>query len=153
MSETILSPEDQMMQWITAKWITKPIAVISDLGIADLLGDGPLSVDFLAQKTNTHAPSLYRLLRALATVGIFVETENQVFDLTPLGRCLRSDALGPLAQMFLSDWHDKVWRGLHHTVRTGKPGFDHAFGKPVFEWMEENPEARSILDQCRALPD
>ena len=54
MSEQMLAPEDQMMQWITSKWITKPIYVISELGIADLLLDGPLSVDFLAEKTDTH---------------------------------------------------------------------------------------------------
>lgn len=151
MTEQMLAPEDQMMQWITSKWITKPIHVISELGIADLLCDGPLSVDFLAEKTDTHAPTLYRLLRALSSVGIFVETDDRVFDLTPLAQCLLSDAMRPIAQMFLSDWHDKAWSGLNYTVRTGKPGFDHTFGKPAFEWMEENPEERAILDQGQGL--
>ena len=121
MTEQMLAPEDQMMQWITSKWITKPIYVISELGIADLLRDGPLSVDFLAEKTDTHAPTLYRLLRALSSVGIFVETDDRVFDLTPLAQCLLSDAMRPIAQMFLSDWHDKAWNGLSYTIRTGKP--------------------------------
>ena len=151
MSEQMLAPEDQMMQWITSKWITKPIHVISELGIADLLRDGPLSVDSLAEKTDTHAPTLYRLLRALSSVGIFVETDDRVFDLTSLAQCLLSDAMRPMAQMFLSDWHDKAWNGLNYTVRTGKPGFDHTFGKPAFEWMEENPEERAILDQGQGL--
>ena len=151
MPDQILSPEDQMMQWITSKWITKPIHVISELGIADLLREGSLSVDFLAEKTDTHAPTLYRLLRALSSVGIFVETDDRVFDLTPLAQCLLSDAMRPMAQMFLSDWHDKAWSGLNYTVRTGKPGFDHTFGKPAFEWMEENPEERAILDQGQGL--
>ena len=151
MSEQMLAPEDQMMQWITSKWITKPISVISELGIADLLRNGPLSVDSLAGKTDTHPPTLYRLLRALSSVGIFVETDDRVFDLTPLAQCLLSDAMRPIAQMFLSDWHDKAWKGLNYTVRTGKPGFDHTFGKPSFEWMEENPEERAILDQGQGL--
>ncbi|MFC1881769.1 hypothetical protein ACFL2S_09785 [Thermodesulfobacteriota bacterium] len=56
MSEQMLAPEDQMMQWITSKWITKPIYVISELGIADLLCNGPLSVDSLAGKTDTPPP-------------------------------------------------------------------------------------------------
>ncbi|MBT8351698.1 MAG: hypothetical protein KJO26_10765, partial [Deltaproteobacteria bacterium] len=47
----------------------------------------------------------------------------------------------------LSEWHDKAWNGLSHTVRTGEPGFDYTFGKPSFEWFEENPMERSILDQ------
>ena len=56
MPEQMLTPEDQMMQWITSKWVTKPIYVITELGIADILRDGPLSVDDLAEKTDTHAP-------------------------------------------------------------------------------------------------
>ena len=151
MSGQVLAPEDQMMQWITSKWITKPIYVVSELGIADLMFDGPKNVEVLADKTDTHAPTLYRLLRALSSVGIFVETEDRVFSLTPLARCLLSDAMRPMVRMFLSEWHDKAWNGLNYTVRTGKPGFDHAFGKPAFEWMEENPEERAILDQGQGL--
>ena len=147
MSELMLSPEDQMMQWITSKWITKPIYVVSELGIADLMHDGPKSADALAKRTDTHAPTLFRILRALSAVGIFVETEDRVFDLTPLARCLFSDAMRPIARMFLSEWHDRAWDGLSHTVRTGKPGFDYTFGKPAFEWFEENPVERSLLDQ------
>jgi hypothetical protein len=151
MSEETPTPEDQMMQWITSKWITKPIYVVAELGIADFLRDGPMSAHALAKATNTHAPTLYRLLKALSFVGIFIETDAHMFDLTPLARCLLSDAMRPLARMFLSDWHDKVWNALDYTVRTGKPGFDHAFGKPSFEWMEENPEARNLLDQGQGL--
>ena len=151
MSEQMLAPEDQMMQWITSKWITKPICVVTKLGIADLLRDGPVSVDALAEKTDTHAPTLYRLLRALAAVGIFVEIDNRSFGLTPLARCLLSDAMRPIARMFLSGWHDKAWNSLAYTVRTGKLGFEHAFGKPTFEWMEENPGDRAVLDQGQGL--
>jgi len=147
MPEQMPSPEDQMMQWITTKWITKPIYVISELGIADLMCDGPKSVDALAKTTDTHAPTLFRILRALSSVGVFVETEDRVFGLTPLARCLFSNALRPIARMFLSEWHDKAWNGLSHTARTGEPGFDYTFGKPSFEWFEENPGERSILDQ------
>ena len=147
MTEQMLAPEDQMMQWITSKWITKPIYVISELGIADLMCDGPKSVETLAKETDTHAPTLFRILRALSSVGVFVQTEDRVFGLTPLARCLFSNALRPIARMFLSEWHDKAWNGLSHTVRTGEPGFDYTFGKPSFEWFEENPVERSILDQ------
>ena len=82
MPEQMLAPEDKMMQWITSKWITKPIYVITELGIADILRDGPLSVDDLAEKTDTHASTLFRILRALSSVGVFVETEDRVFGLT-----------------------------------------------------------------------
>lgn len=145
------SVEDQMMQWITSKWITKPIHVVVELGIADLLRHAPLSVEDLASKTGTHAPTLYRLLRALSSVGIFAETDNATFAMTPLSQCLLSDAMGPLARMFLSPWHDKAWDGLVHSIRTGEPGFDHAFGKQAFKWMEENPQERSVFDQGQGM--
>ncbi|MFC1580242.1 methyltransferase [Thermodesulfobacteriota bacterium] len=151
MPETSQRPEDQMMQWITSQWISKPIHVAAELGIADLLRDKPMSVEDLAQQTETHAPTLYRMLRALSTVGIFIEIDDKVFDLTPLAKCLCTEAMRPLVMMFLSDWHDKAWSNLIHSVRTGKPGFDHAFGKDAFEWMEENPGARSTLDQAQGL--
>lgn len=147
MPKQIPSPEDQIMQWITTKWITKPIHVISELKIADLLLDGPKRVDFLAKETATHAPTLFRILRALASVGVFVETDERVFGLSPLSNCLISDDLRPIVRMFSSEWHDKVWNGLKQTVRTGESSFEHAFGKPAFEWFEENPVERSILDQ------
>ncbi len=151
MSEQMLAPEDQIMQWITSKWITKPICVVVELGIADLLRDGPLGVDTLAEKTETHAPTLYRLLRALSSVGIFLEKEEYVFELTALSRCLLSDAMGPMAQLFLSEWHDKAWNSLTYTVKTGKPSFDHAFGKQSFDWIEENPSVRSIYDKAQGM--
>jgi len=151
MPEEMLAPEDQMMQWITSKWITKPIYVAAELGIADLLHDGPMNVEALARKTDTHAPTLYRLLRALSSVGIFAEMDEHIFGMTPLSQCLLSDAMRPMVQMFLSDWHDRAWNALDYTVQTGKPGFDHAFGKQSFEWMEENPEARTLLDQGQGL--
>jgi hypothetical protein len=149
MPEKMLIPEDQMMQWITSKWITKPIYVAAELGIADILRDGPMSVDALAKKTDTHGPTLYRILRAISSVGVFAETEDRVFGLTPLAQCLLSEALRPMARMFLSEWHDKAWNGLSYTVRTGKPGFDKSFGETSFEWFEKNPIERSILDQCQ----
>ena len=140
-----------MMQWITCKWISKPVHVAAELGIADLLRDKPMSVEELARQTETHAPTLYRLLRALSAVGIFAEIDDQVFDLTPLANCLLSDAMRPLALMFLSDWHNMAWEGLDYSVRSGQPGFDHVFGKQSFDWLEEHPEARAILDQGQSV--
>lgn len=83
-------------------------------------------------------------------MGIFEEIGEREFGLTPLSQCLLSEAMRPLARMFLSDWHDKAWSGLDHTVRTGKPGFDHVFGTRSFEWLEAHPEARALLDQGQA---
>lgn len=151
MSEHPPAPENQMMQWITGNWITKPICVAAELGLADHLVTGPLDVDTLAVKTDTHAPTLYRLLRALSAVGVFTETEARTFGLTPLAECLLSDRMRPLIQLFLSDWHDQAWSALGHAVRSGEPGFEHAFGQPAFEWLEANPEARATLDRGQGM--
>jgi len=90
MTEQTPSSEDQMMPWITAKWITKPIYVVADLGIADLMCDGRKSVGDLAKETDTHELVLFRILRALSSVGVFTETGTRVFGLTPLSQALCS---------------------------------------------------------------
>src|SRR6185436_12505158 len=84
------SPQETMNQLITGYWNTQAIYVAAKLGIADLLTNGPRSADDLAQATKTHSPSLYRLLRALASMGIFAEDDTTRFGLTPLAECLRS---------------------------------------------------------------
>jgi ubiquinone/menaquinone biosynthesis C-methylase UbiE len=145
-----ISPPDQMMQFITAKWISQPIQVAAQLGIADLLVDGPMSVEDLAGKTGTHAPTLYRLLRALAGRGIFEELEGRTFGLTPMAQCLQTGAMRALALTFLSDWHERAWGSLRHSVKTGEPAFDHAFGQPAFDWLEERPEESALFNQFQA---
>ncbi|MFC1705624.1 methyltransferase [Planctomycetota bacterium] len=149
MSEEPSRPEEQIMRWLTTKWITKPIYVAAELGIADLLDDGPLSVEALALETDTHAPTLYRLLRALSAVGVFLEVRNGIFESTPLGRCLGSGKMRPLVQMFMSRWHDQAWDCLSRSVRTGQPAFVYAHGKSAFDWLEENPEAREVFDRAQ----
>jgi len=81
-----------MIQMLTGKNLAQAISVAAELGIADLLTDAPTAVEELAAATSTHPPSLYRLLRALASNGVFGESEGRRFALTPLARPLRSDA-------------------------------------------------------------
>jgi hypothetical protein len=95
------------------------------LGIPDLLRDGPMSSDAIAAKTQTHPPSLYRLLRALAAAGLFVEDGDRRFTLTPLGTLLRSDvpnSLGAMTRHVACEQHSKTWANLIHSVRAGEPG-------------------------------
>ena len=85
-----------MLQMISGFWISRAIYIAAKLGIADQLRDGPKTVDELAAATATHAPSLYRVLRALASVGVFSEDKKRGFALTPLAETLRTDAPGSL---------------------------------------------------------
>jgi ubiquinone/menaquinone biosynthesis C-methylase UbiE len=151
MKPTELPPHAQLMQFILGKWISKPIYVAAELGIADILADGPKSVEDLACMSDTHPTSLYRLLRALAAVGIFSETNDGCFELTPMAECLKTGIMRSVALMFHSDWHDKAWDNLLYGVKTGEAAFDYAYGMPLFDWFKENPSAAKIYNEANAL--
>lgn len=142
------NPQQQLAQVITAYWQSQAVYVAAELGIADLLADGPQPVDELARATGSHADALFRLLRALASIGIFEETEPRVFRLTPLADGLRSDApqsQRDLARMMGSEQY-QAWGDLLYSVQTGKIAFDRRFGKPIFDWLAEYPEKARIFD-------
>jgi len=151
MEENEFSPADRVMQLITGTWIGKPIYVAAELGIADILDNGPLGVEELSRLTKTHAPSLYRVLRALASIGIFSECENRRFELTPMGQCLKSGALRPAARMFHADWNDRAWMSLLDAVKSGANPFEMAHGLPLNEWLEHNPRAAELLGAANAF--
>src|SRR5215469_2151976 len=88
-----------MLQMIQGFWLSRAICIAAELGIADFLKHGPMKSEELAKATGTHAPSLYRVLRALASVGVFGEDDRQQFALTPLGDTLRSDVPGSLRRL------------------------------------------------------
>jgi SAM-dependent methyltransferase len=146
-----LTPHAQLMQFILGKWISKPIHVVAELGIADMLADGPKSIDTLAKMSNSHAPTLYRVMRALAAVGIFFETNDRCFELTPMAECLKSGSMRSIALMFHADWHDKAWDNLLFGVKTGKSPFLRAHDKPAFDWFKKHPEAARIFNEANAL--
>jgi ubiquinone/menaquinone biosynthesis C-methylase UbiE len=136
-------PSVGMLQMISGFWISRAIYIAAKLGVADQLRDGPKAVDELAAATATHAPSLYRVLRALASVGVFSEDKKRGFALTPLAETLRTDAPGSLrafATVELGEEHYPAWGELLHSVRTGEIAFDRAFGMPVWKFFEQNPE-------------
>ncbi|MCP5103925.1 MAG: methyltransferase [bacterium] len=146
-----ISPQEQLMRFILGKWISQPIYVAAELGIADILSECPMSVEEIARESKTHADTLYRVLRALAGVGIFAETDNRVFQLTPMGECLKTGAMKSAASMVHSDWNDRAWSYLLHSVRTGETAFDKAHGIPIADWLERNPEAEKVLSEANAM--
>jgi hypothetical protein len=146
-----LTPPAQLMKFIVGKWISKPIYVAAELCIADMLAEGPKSIEELAQTSQTHAPTLYRMMRALASVGIFLETEDKQFKLTPMAECLKSDAMRSIALMFNSDWSDKTWGYLLDSIKTGNTAFEKAHGMPVSNWLEKNPQAAKIFNEANAI--
>jgi hypothetical protein len=128
---------------------SRALTVAAELGIADLLRDGPRDVDELAVATGTHAPTLYRLLRALASIGIFSEGRGRRFELNPMGQYLRRDhplSVDPVARFVGADYQWRAWGELQHGVRTGKTPAVHALGCDMWEYMRLHPEDGEVFD-------
>ena len=131
----------------TGFWISQAIYVAAKLGIADSLRGGPKSAAELAATCDVHAPSLYRVLRALASLQIFAEDTERKFALTPAAECLTSDGLASLRAYAIMMGEQWVWRScgeMLHSVRTGQSGFEHVFGAPVFDYWQSHPEAAGL---------
>jgi hypothetical protein len=128
--------------------IAKAIYVAAELGIADVLADGPRSAEEVASSTRAHAPSVYRLLRLLAGLGLFEEDGGR-FALTPLGAALRTGAPGHARSTVRTFAGPLFWGAfgeLLHSVRTGETAFDKVFGKPVFECLAADAEQSTIFN-------
>src|SRR6516162_8635011 len=121
----------ELMAIATGYQRSRALMVVAELRIADLLRDGARTVDELAQATQTHAPTLYRVLRALAAAGVFEERPGKVLALTPMSEFLRTDAAVPyghLARLFGRDYQWAAWGALLHSVRTGESAARHVLG-------------------------
>ena len=144
-----MPPAAYLSQLIGNTGFVHAILVAANLGLADLLKDGPLSIADLAEATGTHAGSLYRMLRALASRGIFSEDADGRFSLTALADPLRSDAPDSIHNWALfvgSEAELQTWAHLSYSVRTGKPAFEHVFGKRWFDYLDEQPEMARIFN-------
>lgn len=138
------SPSIQLQHLISGHWIAQAIGVAADLGVADLLANGPKSSAELAQATGSNPRALYRLLRALASVGVFTEVELKRFGLTPMAEPLRVDAPTSIRDRALQMCGDVSWRTwgqLAYSVRTGRPAFKHVHGMDPWEYRAQNPES------------
>ncbi len=128
--------------------LSRAVSTIAELGVADLVQTGqPQSVEHLARATNTHEPSLYRILRFMASHGLFEESGNRHFDHTPLSAALRSDAPGSYraaAQLFHHVF--AAWDGLHQSIQTGEPDFNKVYGAPIFNYIPTHPELGPVFD-------
>ena len=141
------------LQLACGNWVTQMLHVAAELAIADhLAAAGPegLAAEELAGRCGADGESLFRLLRGLASLGVFAESESQPrhFVLTPLAELLRSDHPGSLRQFvrMLGGEHYDAWTDLLHSVRSGESAFRHHFGEPVFDWYGHNPERGAIFD-------
>lgn len=141
-------PRELLAQWISGYWLSQMLHVAARLKLADLIAAGTQSSAALAAATGMHEPSLFRLLRALASIGVFAETTPRTFALTPLAELLKSnhpESVRPMALM-LGGVQYEAWADLYDCVETGRPAFDERFGQPLFSWLAERPVEAAEFD-------
>jgi len=142
---------EQLLRKIYGSVITQMIAVAAQLKIADLLIEGPKSVERLADATDTHAPTLYRLMRALASEDIFEETDPGHFALTPVAELLQVSnpySLRDYAILFGSDLYYHSWPNLLQSVQSGDSALEMTFGMNLFEYLQQNPTDATIFNEA-----
>jgi hypothetical protein len=148
-----LPPPVAMLQMIQGFWVSRAIYVAAELRIADVLEEGPQSAAQLAEATGTHAPSLYRVLRALASVGVFREDPEGRFSLTPVAGTLQSNKPGSLRELAIVELaadHYPAWEAVLHSVKTGEVAFHKVFGMDAWEHRARNREHGALFDDAMA---
>jgi hypothetical protein len=149
----VMSDRRELQAMITGFRLSAALNVAADLGISDLLVDGPQTVRELAEATSTDPDTLRRLLHALATVGVYDEQTDDAFANTELGEGLRSDVPGtlrPLARTLNSAALWSAWGHLGHSVRTGENAFKALHGVDVWTRRRAHPDENEIFNDNMA---
>jgi O-methyltransferase/methyltransferase family protein len=154
-SESITAPplpaHVQLIQMCAGSWVAAAVYAAAKLGLADHLADGARSADELAAATGMHAPSLYRFMRTLAGFGILSEDQTKRFALTPVGEALKTGAPGSARSTLLAFggpvfW--RTWEEIIYSLETGKTAFEKMWGKPLFDFLAQDPEAASHFSEA-----
>ena len=148
MTPPSVPPPVAVLQLAVGRWISHIVGTCAELGLADEIQAGPASAAELAQKKGLHAPSLYRLLRALASLGIFSEQSDGRFVQTPMSDALRSDvpySMRGMARMVNRPWSIRAWTELEHSLRTGDSAFEHVHGTQGFDYLTKHPQEMEIF--------
>ncbi|MEV7658803.1 methyltransferase [Streptomyces anulatus] len=144
-------PPVRMYEMLYSSLVSQLIIAVADLGVADAIGDEVRHVDDIAERTGAHPGALYRGLRALASVGVFTEVEPHSFALTPLAATLRSDVPGSmrdLARYVGLPMRQNSFGALGHSLRTGKPAFNHLHGMDWWTYFSQHPELASLFNSA-----
>src|SRR5258705_11155958 len=140
---------ERLQTFVRGFRISQAIYVGARLGIRDPLADGPREIDELAPAPGTHPPSLRRVLRFLAAVGVLDKVGPDRLALTPVAAALRTGVPGslrPTVLLLLDESHWRPWGHLLHTVRTGETAFHHAHGAGLFDYLAGHPEVTTLFN-------
>ena len=148
-SESTGSATDQLLHMAAGAWVGQAIHVVAKLGIADILESGPKTPAEIATTTGSHPDALHRLLRTLASLGVFAEDAEGRFGLTALADGLRSKAPVSLRAFAIMLGEEMLWRPwgeLHYAVQTGESSFAHVFAGGLYDYLGKHPQAAAIFD-------
>ena len=138
-----------MLQMITGFWASRAICVAARLGLADLLKTSPLTATEIASSTGSNPDSMYRLLRALASVGVFAELDGRRFATTLLAQTLeeRPGTLRYFAMGELGQEHYAAWELFPYSVETGGIAFNEKFKQPIWEYYAAHKEHAAVFNR------
>jgi hypothetical protein len=140
----------QLIQIATAARDLRILYAAAKLELADQLAAGPKSAAELAGPMHAHAPSLHRLMRTLASLGILTERTEQRYALTTLGEALKTGAPGSARATVLylgNPLSQSTWDHMVYSIQTGKTGFENAHGMPFFDYLAQHPEDASLFSE------
>ena len=154
-AKPVVPPQLQVLDIAEGYFRSRALTVAAELEIADQLAGGPLHVDELAKRTQTHAPTLFRLLRALETSGVFVQVSPRVFSNTPLSETIRKNVPGSVRLTVLHGLEPgrgefEAWTGLLDSVKSGKVAFDRIYGYSFWEFLKRNPAKAELFNEAMA---
>ena len=147
--QSTVPPQAIILQMAMGPLVSQALGVVARLGIPDHLATGERHVDDIAAETGTHAPSIYRILRTLASTGVFAETSLRTFVNTPASDVLRSDVPGSMrnVMIFMAEpWHCNVWGNMMHCARIGETAWKATYGEEIFDWFQKHPEESEIFN-------
>ncbi|MCG1018516.1 MULTISPECIES: methyltransferase [Burkholderiaceae] len=152
MSSTKLSPEQQILLLKMGFWKSRALAVATEMGLPDILAEKPLSVDDLASRTAMNASALFRLLRALESIGVFSQPEPRVFANTPISQCLREGvpkSQRPVVLSSLSKGNGLFdgWDELGYAMKTGTPSLNKLYGHDFWELCKREPKVNALFNE------
>jgi hypothetical protein len=144
-------PQAALMQLINGYQVSQALHVAAVLGVADHLKDGPKAHDVVARACGAHPRSLYRLMRALAAVGVFDETARKEFSLTAVGRCLTGESTSSRRNWarFVGrpgPWH--AWGNLLYSIRSGEAAYPVTHGTDAWSYRNQNLEEQASFDSA-----
>ena len=145
-----LSPSEVMRNLTIGYWVARLVHVAAKLKLADFMKKGPRTIEDLAAAAGVQPQPLSRILRALASVGVFAETKNGRFTLTPLAATLQTGVPASMhawALMINENWGWDAWKELLHGIKTGEVPFFKAHGVPLFEYFEQHTEDLQVFGE------